>query len=316
MDEVPKDLIRGKVAEAAMINQVSPEPISGYWFSKTGDATDVGRRALPDEKVLYYFHGGGYISGSVSPNSLYSEAPKGMLEHSFPSNARAFGLEYRLTRAAPFDPYAPFPAALLDALSGYYYLVTTLGFAPKNVIVSGDSAGGHLAVSLVRYLCLEDLTELPPPGGLIPLHPTVDWALTDAHITSSSMERNYHTDYVDPFARSGYTKRGLLGSLPEEFAYTSLWISPASLRIQETGLFPNFPPTLIIAGGAEQTLDAMRVLHTRLVEDNGTEIITYIEYPDAIHDFMCFASHEPERSKALDHDIRTWVHLVYNCNTQ
>jgi len=137
-----------------------------------------------------------------------------MLDHSFPSNARAFGLEYRLTSALPFDPYAPFPAALIDALSGYHYLITTMGFLPDNIIIAGDSAGGHLVFGIARYLCMEKLSELPPPRGLILLHPTADWALTDLHLPSSSLHTNYYTDYVDPFLKSGYIKRGLLGSLP------------------------------------------------------------------------------------------------------
>ncbi|TFK55395.1 alpha/beta-hydrolase [Heliocybe sulcata] len=312
VDELPEGLVQGEVAGIAKINQVVPEQISGYWFSKGGKLTGVGRHADPDEKILYYLHGGGYISGTISPRENYCKTPQGMLDHSFPSNSRAFGLEYRLTSGPPFESYAPFPAALIDALSGYHYLITTMGFSPENIVVAGDSAGGHLAFCLARYLCTEKLAELPPPGGLILLHPTADWALTDAHLPSSSVYTNYYTDYVEPFIKSGLTKRGLLGSLPEEAASRNPWISPGSLNIQTGGLFVDFPPTLIVASGAEQTVDGMRILYERLLKDNDAGRISWIEYTDTIHDFLCLTWHEPERSQALRHDIQAWVEQLYS----
>jgi len=83
------------------------------------------------------------------------------------------------------------------------------------------------------------------------------------------------------------------------------------LQIQAGGLFLDFPLTLIVASGAEQTVDGMRVLHDRLVKDNDGDRISWLEYPDAVHDFLCLTWHEPERSQALRHDIREWVERVY-----
>jgi hypothetical protein len=55
-------------------------------------------------------------------------------------------VEYRRTELAPT------PGALIDALSVYRHLVDDLHFKPSNISLSGDSAGGHLVNSLIRYL--------------------------------------------------------------------------------------------------------------------------------------------------------------------
>jgi hypothetical protein len=59
-------------------------------------------------------------------------------------------LDYRLSRSDPYPDRFPFPAALLDAIAVYSYLVNVVGFEAANVTVAGDSAGANLALSLIR----------------------------------------------------------------------------------------------------------------------------------------------------------------------
>lgn len=67
--------------------------------------------------------------------------------------ARILDVDYRLSRAEPLAERAnPFPAALLDGLAAVHYLVFKLGFHPRDIILSGDSAGGNLALALTRYV--------------------------------------------------------------------------------------------------------------------------------------------------------------------
>lgn len=122
--------------------------------------------------------GGGYVVGSAHPEGgLIGSISQGLLEYCT-RIGRVFGGQYRLCSAKPFAPANPFPAALLDALSSYHYLVHTAKFKPENIIVSGDSAGGHLAFTLVRYLATVKFVDLPVPGGLILQSPTCEWAVT------------------------------------------------------------------------------------------------------------------------------------------
>lgn len=69
------------------------------------------------------------------------------------------------------------------------------------------------------------------------------------------------------------------------------------------------PPTCIISGGAEQTVDPMRTLRDRIEADTSTDNVLYLEYPDAVHDFIGLTFHEPERTQALS-DIKDWLAKV------
>ncbi|KIJ57775.1 hypothetical protein HYDPIDRAFT_34801 [Hydnomerulius pinastri MD-312] len=315
VDPLPTNLLTGEVASIAVTNKVEVVRTYGYWYGKgVGDGSH-GHKARPDEKVLYHFHGGGYIMGSANPAGRSGPPMADLVAHCSGVVERSFCLNYRISSSPPFKAANPFPAALIDALSGYRYLVETLGFQPSNIIVSGDSAGGHLAFDLVRYLIQESLSSLPPPGAVILLSPTVDWGCTHDSNPGSSMTRNSRSDFVKTILHSGYTARSLRGALPDNSPETNSWISPASLRINTRGLYGNFPPTCLIAGGAEQTLDPVKTLYNRLLDDNDAKDITYWEYPDATHDFLLASFHEPERTEASK-ELAQWIAGVYGTDTK
>lgn len=218
----------------------------------------------------------------------------------------SFALEYRLASAPPFFSCNPFPAALIDAIAGYRYLLQDVGFDPSNIIISGDSAGGNLAYALARYLSAKDGHGLPPPGAVLLLSPTVDWANTQTG-PYSSMKRNHRTDFVHPIFTSRFTYNALQGNLPDDEVAINSWISPSSLKIKDTrGIFSGFPRTLIVSGGVEMTLDAMRTLRDRMIADMGRDAVGYMEVPESTHDFMTQTWHEPERTNTLK-EIGCWV---------
>ena len=113
--------------------------------------------------------------GSACPKTGSDVLYEGLLAYLGP-DIRIFALEYRISSAAPFTVTNPFPAALLDAISGYRYLVHEIGFDPRRILLSGDSAGGGLAFNLARYLAIARLPSLPDPAGALLLSPTMDWA--------------------------------------------------------------------------------------------------------------------------------------------
>ena len=72
-------------------------------------------------------------------------------------------MQYRLAQGPPLPAENAFPAALLDALAGYNYLVHAVGFAPADILVLGESCGGGLAVGRVQpggVACDEAFEEL------------------------------------------------------------------------------------------------------------------------------------------------------------
>jgi epsilon-lactone hydrolase len=80
-------------------------------------------------RVILFFHGGGYCSGSIrSHRRMVSEAGRA-------AAARTLAIGYRLA------PEHPFPAALEDAVSAWRYLRAE-GIEAAHIAVGGDSAGG------------------------------------------------------------------------------------------------------------------------------------------------------------------------------
>ncbi|OAX33173.1 alpha/beta-hydrolase [Rhizopogon vinicolor AM-OR11-026] len=306
VEGVPTDFIRGDIASIAEANSVAPARIHGYWCGKRDAIGNPGQSASPGEKVLYYLHGGCYVMSSGSPKAVGGVIIRDILKHGAEVFDRAFSLDYRLASAAPFEAANAFPAQLIDALSGFHYLTKTLGFAPENIIVVGDSAGGHLVITLTRYLARESFPSLRSPRGIILLAPSCDWACTHDASPTASMKINASADFCGMFFTSGYTAAALRGTFPEDEVSSNAWYSPASLKIDTVGLFSNFPPTCIIAGGADQTVDGMRTFRDRLLVDNEPGKVLYSEYPDGFHDFLFATFHEPERTQALE-EIADWV---------
>ncbi|KAI0344784.1 alpha/beta-hydrolase [Trametopsis cervina] len=303
------NLILGEVKQWAADAGVESIRIPGYWFEKKGHHVPLGSPPKPGEKMLYVLHGGGFTRQSASPSDPTSNIPRGILEHTSSDVTRALTLEYRLTKHRSVKPYHPFPAALLDAIAGYNYLVNEVGFPPEDIIVEGDSAGGNLAIALVRYL-LENSAEGSPiprsPGALVLCSPWVDMGPASNDVRSS-VQYNIRSDVIS-VANRGTTSliTNYCGALGREAGVRNRYISPASFSSSTEVSFRGFPRTLIFAGGAEVLVHSIRFLRLRMTSDIGSDMVTYVEKPDAVHDFMMFAWHEPERTECL-RLIADWI---------
>ncbi|KAG5353784.1 hypothetical protein C0989_002567 [Termitomyces sp. Mn162] len=307
VEPVP-DLITGKLSVWKDDNSVMPVRIPGYWTHKKGYDIKVGAAPTSGEKVLYHLHGGGYIRLSAHPSDPTAAIARGILQHT-ESFHRVFALEYRLSSAAPFVIDAPFPAALLDALAGYNYLVNVVGFSPADIIIAGDSAGGNLTQALTRYLVeYQGFDKLPaPPGGIILLSPWSDLGVSHDSPTGSS-DVFLNSDYID-CSRGGinYAKKAYLGkmTLSPSLIPRNPYICPASLDPDLVIDFKGFPRTFLVAGGAEVLYDQIITLRDRMAKDLGDQF-TYYEAKDAFHDYLIFEWHEPERTETLK-AIAKWV---------
>ncbi|KAJ4466255.1 alpha/beta-hydrolase [Lentinula aciculospora] len=309
---LPGSLNVGGILALTQKNGVQTTEVCGYWSGSDGKAVkNVPQRAQEGEKVLYYFHGGGYIMGSADPNLDDAPIAPMLLENTNGLISYVFSLEYRLCAAPPFLPANPFPASLLDAVAGYRYLLEDVGFSPENIVISGISSGGHLAVALALYLLQAQLARLPLPKALLLFSPALDWAGTHDHGDSCAMFRNRNVDVLGPVAESGYTGRALLGSLPADELGRNPYFSPASLKLPHTpGLYKGFPSTCIIGGDAEQILDPMCTFHDLLVTDNGPVGMELLIYPDGNHCFTSSPLFEPQRSQAFA-DAASWLLHVF-----
>lgn len=306
-------LVTGELQTWSFVAKVEPERIPGYWYCRKGSPPMPTTPIPSGQRVFYFLHGGGYIQLSAHPNDMTSNITRALVELD-DSASHALSLEYRLSSTAPLPDQNPFPAALLDALAGYNYLVNTMGYSPSNIILVGDSAGGNLALALTRYLVENKNTpnmSLPaPPGHLLLLSPWAD--LTTSHDWPGSSSHTNTADYLE-FHDSGrglYSKHAFLGPFGLGFAIHNRYISPASLFASDAQAhFGGFPRTFIATGTAERFYDATRTLRKKMAAEMGEGIgegqVMYFEGKDAVHDFLVFVWH-PCRSAALK-EIQQWL---------
>ena len=179
--------------------------------------------------VILHCHGGGYSTGS----SMYARTLTAKLASIVSMDVLCF--DYRLA------PEHPYPAALEDAMKAWNYLML-LGYGARDIIVTGDSAGGNLALSLTLKLKQENRML---PRGLVLLSPWTD-------LTSSGESFESRAE-LDPVLDKAYIDRMVLAYADKRNLEEPL-ISPLF------GDFQSFPPTYIQVGENEILLsDALRL---------------------------------------------------------
>ncbi|KAF8844668.1 alpha beta-hydrolase [Paxillus ammoniavirescens] len=311
--EATPHLVTAELKTWAFVSKVEPERIPGYWYGRKGTSPKPATPVRPGQRVIYFFHGGGYIQMSAHPKAMTSNIVRALIELD-DSAPHALALEYRLSSTSPLPDRNPFPAALLDALAGYNYLVNVMGYSPSDIVLTGDSAGGNLALALARYLMenkgSNDASLPAPPGHLLLLSPWAD--LSTSHDWPGSSTVSNTADFLRDHdnGRSLYSKHAFLGPYGLGFASYHRYISPASLHPCDTQAhFKGFPRTFIAMGTAERLYDSGRTLRRKMAADmgegNGEGQLTYFEGKDAVHDFLIFTWH-PCRPAALE-AIQQWL---------
>lgn len=309
LDEEPH-LMNAELKIWSSVANVTSIRIPGYWYAKTGANSKPPPPIAAGRKVFLYLHGGGFIRMSAHPRSLISVMPRSLVELTDDA-PYALAVEYRLSSAYPFPEEHPFPAALIDALAGYNFLVNTMGYNPSDIIVAGDSAGGNLAIALTRYLVENyegtEVSLLGPPGHLLVCSPVTD--MSSSHVVPGSSALTNDKDiicdfYTDPH-HPPYRILAYVGPFGIGIASRNRFISPASLNPLVQARFTGFPRTFIIAGGMEVFLDQIRSLRDKMVRDIGERQVTYYEAANAEHDYFVFSWH-PDRTATL-RAIQEWL---------
>lgn len=167
------------IADGSMIERVSAGPCGA----------DLIRRAETDEsKLAIYYHGGGFFFGS-------SRSHRVIATHlARTSGAAVLAADYRLA------PENPAPAAHDDAFAVYKWALTK-GYDPLAIALTGDSAGGNLALSVAVRAKKEGL---PQPGALVLMSPALDLAnegdshhsVTDAPLLTRGLMDLFNAVYI------------------------------------------------------------------------------------------------------------------------
>jgi len=203
-------------------------------------------------RTVIHFHGGGYCVGSaVTPRSWAAHL-------SARAGCRVVLPEYRLA------PEHPYPAALEDARA---VLAAVSGEAgPGSVVVSGDSAGGGLALALI--LALRDEGRDLPAGGVL-LSPWLDLG----------RDREAEPDLV---RQDVVLTPGWLEACARAYAAPAAWADPSvsPLHAAHAGL-----PPLLIQAAATELLAPDAGLLAASASAAGVDV-TYTSWPRLWHDFV------------------------------
>lgn len=180
-------------------------------------------------RTVFHLHGGGFSLGT--PTS-YRGLAAGL---SRAADARVLLVDYRLA------PEHPYPAGPQDAATAYRWLVKNEA-DPARTVVSGDSAGGAVAVDL--------LVELRENGDRLPAAAVCLSGFFDLTLSGESMDRLADRDPM--------VKRPMAANMAAGYLMGQDAKAASPLFADLTGL----PPMLLLAGTWEALMDDT----TRLAE--------------------------------------------------
>ena len=228
-------------------------------------------------RVLMFFHGGGYCSGSiVSHRRMVTEAGRA-------ARVRTLAVDYRLA------PEHPYPAAHQDAMTAWRFL-RRQGIEARHIAVGGDSAGGNLTITLINRL--RSAGEEQPACAWL-ASPWTDLTMSGASLADK--------DGIDPLLHKAY-----LEELAQAYAGAvdrhDPLISPLFADLH------GFPPTLVQVGSAETLLDdAVRLARAAGEADVA---VTLEVWPHMIHAWPMWNAKLEDGRRALAHAgefIRRWI---------
>lgn len=220
-----------------------------------------------DDRVVLYFHGGGYVMGSVATHRGLTAGI------SRAAGASVLSVDYRLA------PEHPYPAAVEDGVAAYRFL-REQGVAPGQLAVAGDSAGGGLTIATL--LALRETGEPLPACGVC-ISPWVD--LTQS---GESMETKANEDPL--------VGREVLQQMAD--AYVADGDPRAPTASPCFADLAGLPPLLIQVGTAETLLDDARSLADH-AKTSGVDVVLE-EWDQMIHVWHAFALLLPEAKQAID----------------
>ena len=196
------------------------------------------------DRVLLQMHGGGYVGGMSNNHRIL-----GLRQATLADAGEVFFVNYRLA------PAYVYPAALEDAVAVYKELLNR-GIKGENIILTGDSAGGNLAVELSLYL---KENKLPQPGVIALASP---WT-TFEHKKGTS---RYYNDEKDVILGKGTPL-----NIPVKDAKYKGKLSRKDPRLSPIYAdLSGLPPMLIQAGGNELFLTESVRLAEKAAADGTT----------------------------------------------
>ena len=241
-----------------------------------GSSRERARSSTVTE-AIYYVHGSGYAVCSPKTHRRLTSWLSSL------TGLPVFSVDYRLA------PRHRFPTAADDVRAGWDWLVNTCGVPPNQIVIAGDSAGGHLSVDLL----LQPEIAANHPAAQVLFSPLYD--LTFA--LSLARERIR----PDPATRTANAVR-LVG-----LYHSGVDLTHQRLTLDVAG-GPALPPTLIQAGGAEMLQEDARQLADDIQTAGGRCELQI--WPHQVHVFQALPRMTPEAAKAMAYVARFIAHAL------
>ena len=228
------------------------------------------RRATRDPgPALLFFHGGGFVVGSID------------VYHNFCTHIAAeldlpvMSVDYRLA------PEHPFPAAPDDCEAAARWIASNPQEVERTVtalIIMGESAGGNLTIVTTQALMAAPAAV--PVHLQVPIYPAADNVIT---------HESYH------LFNEGYLSD----------KQTMAWYGRAyAAELNHPRVFPclgqhgGMPPTVLVTAGLDPLRDSGRAYAADLVRA-GSELV-YLEMAGMIHGFCPFRKALPSAQRDMD----------------
>ena len=286
------------------------------WHDKTianGDGGDMTIRCYQstqqntDEVVMLFFHGGGYCIGDLDTHHEFCHAVCRQ------TGWAVVSVDYRLA------PEYRAPTALKDCLAAYAWLsehADSLGASSSRIVLSGDSAGGCLAILVSQQITMptpalwqdtandddkqaidyfiNTMSDLPPPLAQLPLYPVTDYG--SDHPSWSLYGQGLLLDNAEADAfNTAYIKQS---KLPQAHPLVSVMKGDSS----------NICPSYIVAA----ELDILRdeaLVYAQYLENEGLEVKTYTVL-GAPHGFINLLSVHQGLNRETTHIINEFESFV------
>lgn len=238
-------------------------------------------RTLRAKNTILYFHGGGWVVGSL-------ETHDGMLRAmTLAAGANILSVEYRKA------PEAPFPAAIEDAEAALAWLdrnAAEQALDGSRLIVMGDSAGASIAAAL----SVRARNRGRPFIGQVLVYPATDLA----HATES--RGKFATGYsLTRASLDWFAKQYMSGGVPADDPELSplLMADVASL-----------PATLLVTADHDPLRDEGRAYAQKLIGAGND--VTYIEWRGTVHGFMMMDRFTPAARKLVGR-VADWCNELW-----
>jgi acetyl esterase/lipase len=229
------------LSELLTRSTVRTSPHNKYYTSKLIPIEESNE----SKRVIFYIHGGGFCSHTAT-------------EKFIASNVFQCGLKCRFYPASyTLAPHASLKEVRADLMEQYDKVVSQN--PGSSIVISGDSAGGNLALMLCVELSEQYHTTKVQPNGMVLFSP---WLDVDGEAALESSRTNRSTDMMaHSFIRAFHSV--MLRSGIEIEAMSEI-LNRVNLEASKGTL----PQMMIVAGGGELFADEAKALYIAAQSDN------------------------------------------------